>query len=56
VAGAERVALLAPIIALALVTVLMGVGAEWVFSITDAAARQLLDPTEYVNAVLGVQP
>lgn len=56
VAGAERAALLTPIIALALVTVLMGVGAEWVFSITDTAARQLLDPTEYINAMLGAQP
>lgn len=56
VAGAERAALLTPIIALALVTVLMGVGAEWVFSVTDTAARQLLDPSEYINAVLGAQP
>ena len=44
---------LLPITALVLLTVLMGVGAQAVFTLTDGAARQLLDPGMYLRAVIG---
>jgi multicomponent Na+:H+ antiporter subunit D len=39
--------------ALALVTILLGVGAEALWSVAEAAARQLHEPTAYLDAVLG---
>jgi multicomponent Na+:H+ antiporter subunit D len=45
--------LMLPVVILAAITVLMGIAAEPVFRLTTDAARQLLDPTEYITAVLG---
>jgi multicomponent Na+:H+ antiporter subunit D len=48
--------MLLPVIALVLLSVLIGLGAESVFTLTQHAAEQLLDPTEYVTRVLGDAP
>ena len=45
--------MLAPIVALALITVAIGLGAEPVFQLTQRAAAQLMEPARYVEAVLG---
>ncbi len=50
----ERIALLLPIIVLATCTVGIGLGAGWMFDLAQQTAEQLLDPRDYVNAVLGV--
>jgi len=48
-----EVALLAPIVALAALTVLIGFSAGPLFELSETAARQLLDRSAYINAVLG---
>jgi multicomponent Na+:H+ antiporter subunit D len=45
--------LLGPVVALATVTVVLGLGAGPVFDLASRAAAQLADPTEYIRAVLG---
>lgn len=45
---------LLPLLLLIALSLLLGVGAQPVFELTDAAARQLLDPVAYIHAVLGV--
>ncbi|MBL7095069.1 Na+/H+ antiporter subunit D, partial [candidate division KSB1 bacterium] len=45
--------LLLPIITLAVLTVFIGLAAESVFSLAEQAAAQLLNPAEYILAVLG---
>ncbi len=45
--------LLAPIILLAVLTVIVGLVAEPVFAMATRAAQQLMNPTEYIQAVLG---
>ena len=45
--------LLAPIILLAVLTVIVGLVAEPVFALATRAAQQLMNPTEYIQAVLG---
>ena len=45
--------ILVPIAALAVITVGIGFGAEFVMSLSLRAGEQLLDPTGYTNAVLG---
>lgn len=54
----DRVCLFAPIMALAVCTVLIGFGAEPVFALSERTAAQLLNPDEYIRAVLpeGVRP
>jgi multicomponent Na+:H+ antiporter subunit D len=52
----QRTALIVPAVALACVTVLIGIGAEPVFRISLDAAEQLMDRTEYIAAVLGGRP
>ncbi|MBI5446032.1 MAG: Na+/H+ antiporter subunit D [Deltaproteobacteria bacterium] len=52
----ERLLLGAPAAALALVTVVLGVGAEPFFRVALDAARQLLTPELYIATVLGVTP
>jgi len=54
--GPVGVATLAPIAALASLTVLIGLGAEPLFQLSTRAANQLLNPNEYITAVLGVMP
>lgn len=51
---AGRAALVGPVVVLAGLTVLIGIGAETVFSLADLAARQLIDREPYIRAVLGV--
>ena len=48
----DRVCLFGPIIALALCTVLIGFGVEPVFALSERTAGQLLNPDEYIRAVL----
>jgi multicomponent Na+:H+ antiporter subunit D len=47
--------LLGPVVALAAITVGIGLGAGPVFELASRAAAQLADPTQYVRAVLGAQ-
>jgi multicomponent Na+:H+ antiporter subunit D len=48
--------MLLPVVALVLLSVLIGLGAESVFTLTQHAAEQLLDPTEYITRVLEDAP
>ncbi|QBX34831.1 Na+/H+ antiporter subunit D [Paracoccus liaowanqingii] len=52
----DRVALMLPIVALAALTCIIGLFPEPFVQFAERAAGQLLDPTEYVTTVLGVQP
>ena len=45
--------LLGPVVALAAITVAVGLGAGPVFDLASRAAAQLADPSQYVRAVLG---
>jgi multicomponent Na+:H+ antiporter subunit D len=45
--------MLVPIAALAIVTVVIGLGAGWLFDLSMTAAAQLLDTAGYIKAVLG---
>lgn len=47
------IALVAPAVTLAVVTISIGVGAEFVFNLAEIAAEDLLNPGRYVQAVLG---
>jgi multicomponent Na+:H+ antiporter subunit D len=47
--------LLGPVVALAAITVAVGLGAGPVFDLSSRAAAQLADPSQYVRAVLGAQ-
>jgi multicomponent Na+:H+ antiporter subunit D len=46
------VALIAPVVALALLAIVLGIGAGPVFDLLDRAAAQLIDPHEYMEAAL----
>lgn len=48
--------MLAPIVMLAGLTVVIGLGASPVFDVMFAAAEQLMDPSAYIEAVLGSPP
>lgn len=52
----RAVAAFAPSVALAALTVAIGLGAESLFGLAQGAADQLLDPAGYVRAVLGGRP
>jgi multicomponent Na+:H+ antiporter subunit D len=45
-----------PIAALAVMTLFIGLGAQPIFELASASAEQLLDPSQYIEAVLGRQP
>jgi multicomponent Na+:H+ antiporter subunit D len=45
--------LVVPIVVMALMTVILGIAAEPVFSLSLQAAEQLADPLGYISAVLG---
>ncbi|MGD1974402.1 MAG: Na+/H+ antiporter subunit D [Desulfobacterales bacterium] len=47
--------MLAPITVLALLTIIIGFGAEFVFKFAEQAAEELTHPHYYVNAVLGAR-
>ena len=49
----QYISLVVPICMLAIITVIMGLGAEMFYDIAFEAAEQLLDPTDYINAVFG---
>ncbi|MEM3086171.1 MAG: Na+/H+ antiporter subunit D [Halobacteria archaeon] len=49
----EMVPLLAPIVGLAALTVVLGLAAEPFLALSLRAAEQLMDPSEYIAAVLG---
>jgi len=49
----ERLPLLTPIAVIAVLMVVIGVAAEPIFALSLQAAEQLLDPTDYIQAVLG---
>ena len=53
ISGRKKVSLLIPVIVLALLSVIMGIFAEPILALTNRAAEQLLDPTEYIHCVLG---
>lgn len=48
--------MVAPIAILAIITVMIGLLVEPIFVLSDTAAQQLLDPSQYIQAVLKVQP
>lgn len=52
----DRMALMLPIVALAALTCIIGLFPESFVLFAERAAAQLLDPTDYVTTVLGVQP
>ena len=45
-----------PVAMLCVLTVAIGIGAEPVYRLSERTAAQLLDPSGYINAVLGDQP
>lgn len=49
----NRALLMGPIVVLAALTLVIGLGAEGFFVLAERAADQLLDPTAYITAVLG---
>ncbi|WP_265500787.1 Na+/H+ antiporter subunit D [Paracoccus beibuensis] len=52
----DRLALMLPIICLAALTCIIGLFPEPFVQFAERSATQLLDPTEYITTVLGVQP
>jgi multicomponent Na+:H+ antiporter subunit D len=52
----SRALLLLPIVALAALTMLIGLAAEPFMILATRAAEQLINPTEYINSVLGGIP
>lgn len=52
----ERWLLYGPMLALALMTVAIGLGAHGLYTLAEQAAAQLLNPEGYIEAVLGVRP
>ncbi len=60
VAGSEQrgsyVPMLIPIAGLALITLFIGLNAEPFVVVATRAAEQLLDPAQYIEAVMGVRP
>ncbi|MBU2958261.1 Na+/H+ antiporter subunit D [Paracoccus sp. 1_MG-2023] len=52
----ERLAMMLPVGALALLTCVIGLFPEPFVTFAETAAGQLLDPTDYISTVLGVQP
>ncbi len=49
----KKVSMIAPIVVLALITVIIGLSADPFFEIANRTAEQLLNPMEYVTKVLG---
>lgn len=52
----DRLALMLPVIGLAALTCVIGLFPEPFVQFAERSATQLLDPTEYITTVLGVQP
>ncbi|TFH89935.1 Na+/H+ antiporter subunit D [Vibrio ouci] len=51
----ERLCLYLPIILMATITVVIGINAEWFIDLASMTAEQILDPQQYIQAVLGGQ-
>ena len=49
----SRLLLVQPIASLALATILIGLAAEPLYLLAGRAAEQLMNPAEYIDAVLG---
>jgi len=47
------IGMLVPIVMLAMITVLIGLGAQWLFFLSMESARQLLNSNSYIEVVLG---
>jgi formate hydrogenlyase subunit 3/multisubunit Na+/H+ antiporter MnhD subunit len=43
------------VITLAVITVLLGLAANPVFNLVQEAAKQLLEPSDYISAVMGTR-
>ncbi len=56
IAAGQKFQMLFPISVLAVLTVAIGLGAEFVFTLATAAAEQLLNREAYIHAVLGGLP
>jgi multicomponent Na+:H+ antiporter subunit D len=54
VTSSQKVLLFAPIILLAVITVIIGINAEPFFEFANNTAAQLLNPNEYISRVLGL--
>ncbi|MCB1070292.1 MAG: Na+/H+ antiporter subunit D [Kiritimatiellae bacterium] len=52
----STILMMIPVILLATITVVIGFGAGPVFRLALAAANQLMNPSDYIHAVLGVSP
>jgi len=48
----DRLCLLGPIVILAVITIAIGLGSGWVFELAERTSSQLLNPSEYIHAVL----
>jgi multicomponent Na+:H+ antiporter subunit D len=51
----QSAVLLIPVITLAVITVLRGLAANPVFNLVQEAAKQLLEPSDYISAVMGTR-
>ncbi len=49
----EKSQMLIPLMILAALTVFMGLGAQFAFELTNKAAMQIIDPSQYIDAVFG---
>ncbi|MFY8216725.1 MAG: proton-conducting transporter membrane subunit, partial [Chthoniobacterales bacterium] len=56
ITGLQRWLLFSPVVILATLTVVIGLMPEFFFNYAMEAAHQLLDPTAYIEAVLGGKP
>ncbi|MFM2044645.1 MAG: Na(+)/H(+) antiporter subunit [Pseudomonadota bacterium] len=52
----QRVAMVAPLVVLSAITVVIGLNAQPLMALAQAAAAELMDPTPYIQAVLGARP
>ena len=52
----SNLSLILPIGLLALITIIIGLYTEPFFELANRAAQQLMNPSEYIHAVLGVEP
>jgi multicomponent Na+:H+ antiporter subunit D len=48
----ERICLVGPVVTLAAITIAIGLGAGFVFELAERTSAQLLNPAEYIHAVL----
>lgn len=51
----QSMAMLVPVITLAAITILLGLAANPVFHLAQDAANQLLEPSQYISAVMGTR-